>query len=269
VPRPFTTAQTNSAGPTFTCAATNAPVSACLVYLSYCHNAPIRAAVQHEGATALDIVCARALRCPLGERGVPIMQRIAAAALGAAGMLLLAAADASAKPIVFMVSYYDLDVAKTECDMVMLQAPEAAETVRDLADGPFGGPADWVYDAVNGANECNSVQDTRELGRRLENELLDALAENPRCGGVMVIRDAHPKYDGGWSEANYDTRQKKPHWDLMLDYVPGKKTYGWMLFPKNPGGEFAGAMADGEGSTPVVAEQICIVVSGQGAGVHQ
>jgi hypothetical protein len=118
------------------------------------------------------------------------------------------------------------------------------------------------------------VRDTREFGRRLENELLDALAVNPRCGGVTVIRDPHPDYDEGgrWSatkEANYNLRQQKPYWDLHLDYNPGHKEYGWTLFPTKAGGraDYPG-MVSGEGATLKVAGEICIVVTVRGANIR-
>ena len=94
---------------------------------------------------------------------------------------------------------------------------------------------------------------------------------NPRCGGVTVIRDPHPDYDGGWSkthEANYKLRHEKPYWDLHLDYNPGHKEYGWTLFPTKPDGAFAGAIVNGEGTTPKVADQICTVVTGRGATIR-
>jgi hypothetical protein len=118
-------------------------------------------------------------------------------------------ATTEAEPIVFIVSYHNVDYAKTACEHVLAQAPEAQKTIRDLANNPYGRPADWVYDIVNGANECKSVSDPRQLGRRLENELIDALAVNTRCAGVTVIRDPHPDYDRGSSDilqTNWDIR---------------------------------------------------------------
>jgi hypothetical protein len=86
-----------------------------------------------------------------------------------------------------------------------------------------------------------------------------------------VIRDPHPDYDGGWSatnDANYKLREQKPHWDLYIDYIPGKKTYQWTLYPQKPGTWSARGIVDGEGATPQIADQICIVVTGHGANIR-
>jgi hypothetical protein len=128
---------------------------------------------------------------------------------------------AKAEPIVFIVSYHNLDYAKVACDHVLAQAPDAQKTIRELTNNPHGRLADWVYDVVNGANECKSVRDLRQLGRLLENELADALAVNTRCGGVTVIRDPHPDYDVSWfetSQNNSKIRTQSDYWNLHLDY---------------------------------------------------
>jgi hypothetical protein len=177
-----------------------------------------------------------------------------------------------AEPIVFIVSYHNLDYAKVACDHVLAQAPDAQKTIRELTNNPYGRPADWVYDVVNGANECKSVQDTRQLGRRLENELADALAVNTRCGGVTVIRDLHPDYDGpSWFETsrnNSKIQTQSDYWNLHLDYIPGQKTYGWTLFSYKAGGTSWGAIINGEGATPKVADDICTVVTRRGATIR-
>src|SRR5215475_11160069 len=110
---------------------------------------------------------------------------------------------ASAEPIVFIVSYHNLDYAKEACRRV-LSEPEAAKTIRE--------PAESVKKA---AAECRKVSDLRELGRRLEHDLTDALAVEPLCAGVTVIRDPHLDFDKVKDDvqAYYDLRQKKPYWD--------------------------------------------------------
>jgi hypothetical protein len=176
---------------------------------------------------------------------------------------------ASAEQIVFVVSYHNLDYAAVACGSIMQMEPDAAKTIRDLANDPYFKPADWVKDVIAGATECKSVRDPRELGRRLENELTDALAVNTRCAGVTVIRDPHPDYDsGGLSEANRKIKDQKPHWDLMLDYSPATKIFGWTLFPEKPGSGSAGALVSGEGTTSKVADAICTVVTGRGANIR-
>jgi hypothetical protein len=72
-----------------------------------------------------------------------------------------AAASNASEPIVFIVSHHNLDFAKTACEHVLSMEPEAAKTILD--------------ETVAAAIECKTVRDPRELGRRLENELIEAL----------------------------------------------------------------------------------------------
>jgi hypothetical protein len=183
----------------------------------------------------------------------------------------VAQSKASAEPIIFVISYHNLDYAETACEMFLSQEAEA-EAVKIRTSKQFGvEPVDWVNDILAGVVDCKSVRDMRELGRRLENELTDALAVTTLCAGVTVIRDPHPKYDGNWDEKSLDNQKikdQKPHWDLHLDYRPGQKIYSWALFPEKAGGGSAGPLVEGEGATPKVAEQICIVVTGRGATIR-
>jgi hypothetical protein len=119
--------------------------------------------------------------------------------------------------------------------------------------------------------ECKFVRDPRELGRRFENQVLDALAVNTRCGGVTVIRDLHQEYDPDWLvvyRTNRKIKDQKPYWDLFLDYNPGLKVHGWTLFPQKAGGAPAGPMVSGEGDTAKIADQICAVIKRQGASIR-
>jgi hypothetical protein len=182
-----------------------------------------------------------------------------------------AATAVKAEPIVFIVSFHNLDYAKVACAQLLAQAPDAQKTIREFEKYRWGRPADWVYDVVTGADECRSVRDPRALGRRLENELVDALAVNTRCGGVTIICDPHPDYDGGSSDTlqtNWNIKTQSDHWDLHLDYNPGQKTYGWTLFPTKAGALSSGPFVSGEGETPKVADQICIVVTKRGATIR-
>lgn len=180
--------------------------------------------------------------------------------------------SASAEPIVFIVSYHNVDYAKVACDQVVSMEDDAKKTVRDLSGNKMGlEPADWVKDTITAAAECRSVRDFRELGRRLENELTDALAVEPLCGGVTVIRDPHPDFDklkNGFSKANDDVKQKQPFWDLHLDYRPGEKVFGWTLFPNKAGMKSDGPLVSGDGDTIKAAKQICTVVTRRGATIR-
>jgi hypothetical protein len=163
--------------------------------------------------------------------------------------------QADAKPLVFIVSYHNVDYAKTVCDYVL-----------SMEKGGFG---EITRDSLDGAAECKSVRDTRELGRRVENKLIDALAVEPLCAGITVIRDPHPDFDhGGVSLDNLAIRREKPYWDLHLDYQPGSKVFGWTMFPNKAGMTFDGALVNGEGTASIAARQICIVASGRGATIR-
>jgi len=179
---------------------------------------------------------------------------------------------ASAEPIIFVVSYHNLDYAESACEMALREEPDAAKTIRELGNNGYGvEPADWVKDVMEAAAECKTVRDTRELGRRLENQLMDAMAVTTFCNGVTVVRDPHPKYDDHWNEKNLDNEKikaQKPYWDLHIDYRPGQKIFSWALFPEKAGGGSAGRLVEGEGAIPKVAEQICIVATGRGATIR-
>jgi hypothetical protein len=141
--------------------------------------------------------------------------------------------------------------------------------VRDAQKYGWGEVDESTKTILAGAAECKSLRDTRELGRRLENELTDALAVEPICAGITMMRDPHPDFDGGGvSQTNYDLRQRKAHWDLHLDYQPGSKVFGWTLFPNKAGMKPDGNFVSGEGTASKSAKQICIVASGRGATIR-
>ena len=181
--------------------------------------------------------------------------------------------QANAEPLVFIVSYHNVDYAKTACDHVLSMEPDAVKTMRAVRDiqrvdrGYVND--DTAKNILAGAAECRSVRDTRELGRRLENELIDALAVEPLCAGVTMIRDPHPDfYGGGFSQDNYAIRQEKPNWDLHLDYQPGSKVFGWTMFSNKAGMRSDRPFVNGEGTAPTAAKQICIIASGRGATIR-
>jgi len=167
----------------------------------------------------------------------------------------IGAPDAKAEPLLFIVSYHNVDYAKTACDYLS-----------SMQKSGFGRLDE---ESIAGVTECKSVRDTRDFGRQLENSLIDALAVEPLCGGVTVIRDPHPEYDGGgFSKENFAIKQSKPHWDLHLDYRPGTKAFGWTLFFNKPGMKPDGAIVNGEGIASKAASQICTVASGRGATIR-
>ncbi len=182
----------------------------------------------------------------------------------------VATPEAFAETLVFIVSYHNVDYAKVACDHVLSMEADAVRTVRDYQRFGWGDVNDDTTKSIlAGAAECKSVRDTRELGRRLENELIDALAVELLCAGITMIRDPHPDFDGGgFSPDNYAIKQQKAHWDLHLDYQPGSKAFGWTMFPNKGGMKPDGPLVNGEGTASKAARQICIVASGRGATIR-
>jgi hypothetical protein len=172
----------------------------------------------------------------------------------------IAAPQAFAETLVFILSYHNLDYAKTACERVLSMPKSGLGEVND-------------ENISAGAAECRSVHDTRELGRRLENEVIDALAAEPLCAGITMIRDPHPEFDrGGFSEKlsqdNHKLKQAYPHWDLYLDYQPGGKVFGWAMFKNKAGMRPDGPLLNGEGNAPKAAKAICIIASDRGGTIR-
>jgi hypothetical protein len=202
---------------------------------------------------------------------ITMMKRLVLAS--AAACYCIATPQAFAETVVFVVSYHNLDYAKNACDRVLSMEPDAVKTMRAVRDiqrfdrGYVND--DTANNILAGAVECRSVRDTRELGRRLENELIDALAVEPLCAGITMIRDPHRDFDGGgFSKENDAIKQEKPYWDLHLDYQPGSKVFGWTMFPNKAGMKLEGSLVNGEGTASKAAKQICIVASGRGATIR-
>jgi hypothetical protein len=109
--------------------------------------------------------------------------------------LCISASQAKAEPLVFIVSYHNVDYAKVACDQVLSLEPDAVKDSRQHQKYGWGEVGDATKYTLAAAAECKTVRDTRELGRRLENELIDALAVEPLCGGVTVIREPHSTWE--------------------------------------------------------------------------
>jgi hypothetical protein len=104
-------------------------------------------------------------------------------------------------------------------------------------------PSDFDPDDVkfnkqlsDGIGECKSVKDRRELGRRLENNIMDQLAVNARCAGVSAYIEGYDKFDGKLNAAAMQAEERGAFWSLMVDYAPGSEVYAWSLFPENASG---------------------------------
>jgi hypothetical protein len=70
------------------------------------------------------------------------------------------ASQAFAETIVFIVSYHNVDYAKTACEHVLSLEPDAVRTVRDYQKYNWGEVTDETTKSIlAGAAECKSVRD--------------------------------------------------------------------------------------------------------------
>jgi hypothetical protein len=181
-----------------------------------------------------------------------------------------------ADPIVVLSSWHNLDFAKNACEKTLATADISKDSIRWVLANPSAYDPDDVkfYKTLSdGSYECRMARDARTLGRKLESEVLNLLAVSPRCRGVTVFIEGDENYDGRIDATIADVKKWNDHWDLHLDYVPGSKVHGWWLFPScagNKGGGFnlRGPVISGEGATAMIADQVCVVVTGQGATVR-
>jgi hypothetical protein len=148
----------------------------------------------------------------------------------------------------------------------------AAKDLREHQKYGWGEVGDVTKYTLAAAAEGKTVADTRELGRRLENELMDALAVEPLCGGITVIREPHSSWEQTaffeFTAKSYPLQEQKAYLNLHLNYQPGSKVFGWDLFPYKAGRKSAGRLVTGEGDASKAAKQICIVASGRGATIR-
>lgn len=169
-----------------------------------------------------------------------------------AALALAASANAAQTPIIFLIGSHDLTYARTACERVLSMDPNSA-----------------------GAAECRSFPDSHHgLGRALETKVISALAVEPQCQGVRVLRDPHTSYDSDPSDvamlqANMALKDRNPYWSLHLDAEPGSKAFGWTLFAHKAGSNSSvETVINGAGTAEKAALQICIVVTGRGATIR-
>jgi hypothetical protein len=132
---------------------------------------------------------------------------------------------------------------------------------------PFALPK-IVLSALLPPNREPVSQDTRELGRRLEDSIVDQFSVNTRCAGAAAYIEGYDKFDGKFNAVAMQAEELNDYWDLMVDYAPGSKVYRRALFPTARSGRPNGRMISGEGTVSQIAEQVCIVVTGHGASVR-
>jgi hypothetical protein len=168
-------------------------------------------------------------------------KQLLSAGVFAAFLFATACTSAEQKAILILVSNFNLSAAKGEC--------------RETPDD----------------RECKSVKDPRELGRRLEESIMDQLAVTARCSGVTAFIEGDPEYDGKRNEAALQAEEHNPYWNLRLFYRARYPVYDWELFAENPRAKKEWLHArpiSGKGTVAEIAEQVCIAIKGQGANVR-
>jgi hypothetical protein len=190
--------------------------------------------------------------------------------LGCAAVLLtVTAATAEPKAVLILSSLHDLDYAEAACSHLRSVA-DIKDLARVLNNASDYDPEDVKINKqlFDGISECKSVNDPRELGRRLENNIMDQLAVNRQCAGVSAYIEGYDQFDGEFNAVAMQAEERNDYWGLMVDYAPESKVYSWALFPTARGGRPNGRMVSGEGTVSQIAEQVCIIVTGQGASVR-
>ena len=98
-------------------------------------------------------------------------------------MLTITAATAEPKAIVVLSSLHNLDYAEVACSRLrsIADIKDITEVLNNASDYD---PEDVKFNKqeFDGISECKSVKDPRELGRRLEDSIMDQFAVNTRCG---------------------------------------------------------------------------------------
>jgi hypothetical protein len=165
---------------------------------------------------------------------------------------LFTVAIARAEPIIVFDSGWNRDLAVSAC-----------LPFRKGVAQPGDDPA-TVFD-------CQTATNTRGLGTQLEYEVQNKFAVTARCKGVTVLL---PELDGNFNfKGTPFSDIRKPHWQLVLYYYPGSKAYAWALFEADSLGHVADRdfrpykMVKGEGTPAQIADEACIVVTGQGASI--
>ena len=163
-----------------------------------------------------------------------------------------------------MASIYNVDFAEASCSH-LLKVVDVKNITRVLNNPSEFDPENVKSNKqlFDGISECQSVKDRRELGRRLENNIMDQLIVNARCAGVSAYIEGYDKFDGKFNAAAMQAEESGAFWSLMVDYKPGSEVHGWSLFPEGAsGGTPNGRMISGAGTVSQIAEQVCIVVTG-------
>lgn len=180
-------------------------------------------------------------------------------------------AAAAPRSIVILRSAHDLDYAYNACE-ALLKFTDIDAVTRVVKGAPDSNPgAKSNKQLLDGISECKSVSDPRELGRRLEENIVHEAAVMPLCTDVSVYIEGYEKYDGKLNETAIQAEQHKDYWLLLVDYTPGSQIYAWSLFPENMRLEPSsptGHLNLGEGTISQITTQICTAVARRSTDSH-
>ncbi len=119
----------------------------------------------------------------------------------------------------------------------------------------------WSVDHVKNmcarTNAC-SVDPAAEA-LNFEDRLATQLAANLHCSGVFIAKYRGANFDH--DKTIMDAVQKRPHWTLIIDYIPGHQTQSWWLRLEG------GPHTQGEGDPKEIAGNICSIVTERGAKI--
>jgi hypothetical protein len=200
---------------------------------------------------------------PIGPLGIVLLVTAALASIDTA--------SAEPKSIVILRSRHNLDYARNACD-TLRKFTDVEAVTRLVKNAPENDPSvKSNREVLKGISECESVGDPRELGRRLEAEIVHQVAANSLCRGVSAYIEGDDKYDGKFNDAAMAAEKDKAYWLLLVDYVPGSEAYAWSLFPENmqlDPRSASGRLISGEGTSSQIAAQICTDITKRGANAR-
>jgi hypothetical protein len=113
---------------------------------------------------------------------------------------------------------------------------------------------DYAKNLCSRANACSMDPTAEALD--FEDRLATQLAVNPQCSGVFVVKYRGRNFD--YAKTIMDAMQRRPHWTLVIDYVPEQQSQLWWLRLES------GPHTQGEGELREIAANVCSILIQQG-----
>jgi len=152
--------------------------------------------------------------------------------------------------IVVFDGWWAADFAKEACEQARGWWEKNGDAVTQLGCEYVSGCAEMqpVYLAC--------VSDPVREVRHFEATLRTEFGSLANCQGIEFI----VLIDPAKADKDVNAAMTKPHWDLIVDYVPGKQKQSWWLKRQD-----SSAAAEGEGSAMEIAAKVCPIVNQLGA----